>query len=738
MKMRYAIAGTSLWIAMLAPPARAAAPAAPADRLAVQDIFQIELAAEPQISPDGRRVVYVRRFADVMTDSRKSNLWIVNADGAGHRPLTTGGFSDTSPRWSPDGSQIAYISDRDGSAQIHRMFLDTGQTQKVTSLTSEPSGIAWSPDGRWISFAAHVPEAPPRIAAMPEPPEGAEWAEPAKVIDRLIYRYNRAGYLKPGFVHLFVVPAEGGTPRQVTSGPYQHGGLAFEASEAVWTPDGRFLIQSVNRRPDYELEPLDTEVYEFPVAGGPGRALTSRRGPDNSPTVSPDGRQIAYVGFDDRYQGYQVTRLYVMNRDGGNPRLLTAGLDRDVESPRWAPDGRGIYFMSDDRGNTGLYHVALDGRVRQIARNAGTRTSAYSGGADFTVAKTGAYAMTWTRPHVPGDIAVGPAAGGAPRVVTAVNEDLLGHKTLGEVEEIWYDSSLDGRKIHGWIVRPPGFDPGGKYPLILEIHGGPFANYGDRFDLEKQLMAAAGYVVLYVNPRGSTSYGEEFGNLIHHRYPGDDFHDLNAGVDAAVARGSIDPGRLYVTGGSGGGVLTCWMIGRTDRFRAAVTVYPVINWYSFNLTTDIGAFVTRYWFPGFPWDHVEHYEKRSLLSVVKNVKTPTMVLTGEEDYRTPMSESEQYYQALKLLGVETVLVRVPGEPHGIQARPSHHVSKVQHILGWFDRHRGAPGAGGGPRAARAAGGGAAPGLAGPTRSSYSRRINFEEPACAARTGPNSE
>jgi len=258
---------------------------------------------------------------------------------------------------------------------------------------------------------------------------------------------------------------------------------------------------------------------------------------------------------------------------------------------------------------------------------------------------------------------------------------------LGEVEEIWYDSSLDKRKIHGWIVKPPGFNPSKKYPLILEIHGGPFANYGDRFDFEKQIMAAQGYVVLYTNPRGSTGYGQEFGNLIHHKYPGDDFYDLNSGVDAVIAKGYVDTDNLFVTGGSGGGVLTCWMIGRTDRFRAAVTVYPVINWYSFNLTSDIGAFTTKYWFPGFPWDYLEHYEKRSLLSVVKNVKTPTMVMTGEEDYRTPISESEQYYQALKMLKVDAVLVRVPEEPHGISRRPSHHMAKILNIIAWFDQHK---------------------------------------------------
>jgi acylaminoacyl-peptidase len=358
-----------------------------------------------------------------------------------------------------------------------------------------------------------------------------------------------------------------------------------------------------------------------------------------------------------------------------------------VANPRWTAQAAGIVFTSDDQGDTGLYATGLDGEIRKVAGNGGSTLSAYGAGLDFTLSKTGLAAFTRRTAQAPGDIAVAGLDGrSGPGVLTAVNADLLAAKKLGAVEEIWYESEKDRRKIHGWIIKPPEFDAGRKYPLVLEIHGGPFANYGGRFDIEKQLMAARGYVVLYTNPRGSTSYGEEFGNLIHHAYPGDDFYDLNAGVDAVIAKGYIDPQRVYVTGGSGGGVLTCWMIGRTTRFRAAVTVYPVINWYSFTLTADIGNFTSKYWFPGLPWDHVEHYEKRSLLSVVKNVKTPTMVLTGEADYRTPMSESEQYFQALQLLGVKSVLVRVPDEPHGISQRPSHHVSKILHIIGWFEKH----------------------------------------------------
>ena len=664
-----------------------AAALAQSQRLTVNDVFNLELATDPQISPDGKQVVYVRQFADIMADKRCSNLWIINFDGSENRPLTTGNFNDTNPRWSPDGKQIIYVSNRDGSAQIYRRWMDSGQTAKLTNLTQAPVGLAWSPDGKWLSFTMHVPEAPAAIIKMPAPPEGAKWAEPAKVIDKLVYRFNGAGYLKPGYIHLFVLPSEGGTPRQLSTGKFQHGGLAFRASDAVWTPDSKALVMSANRNADWERDPINTEIYEFAVADGTVKALTARKGPDGAPEVSPDGKFIAYTGFDDRLHAYEVTKLYVMNRDGSNARLITGGFDRDIGNLSWAADGSGIYFTTADQGNTGLYFTSLDGKVKQLARNLGSGFNAGGGAPSFTIAANGAFATTYCRPDQPGDVATGWLNKGELKVLTSVNADVFAGKTLGAVEELWYESSKDKRKIHGWVIKPPNFDATKKYPLILEIHGGPHANYGDRFDLEKQMMAASGYVVLYTNPRGSTSYGKEFGNLIDKAYPGDDFFDLNSGVDAVVAKGYVDAEQLYVTGGSGGGVLTCWMIGRSPRFRAAVTVYPVINWYSFVLTSDIGNWTVNHWFPGFPWDNVEHYEKRNLLSVVKNVKTPTMVLTGEADYRTPMSDSEQYYQALKLLGVESVLVRMPDEPHGITVRPSHHISKMLHIIGWFDQHR---------------------------------------------------
>jgi len=660
-------------------------------RFTESGFFDLEFAVAPEISPDGNKIIYVRQARDIMADRRYSNLWMINFDGTDPRPLTTGRNNYGSCLWSPDGRRIIFISDRDGSSQIYQRWMDTGQTVQLTNLQFPPLGVSWSPDGKYISFTSFVPGPPLAIGKPLAAPPGAKWADPPLVIDKAVYRFDGVGYYKPGYWHIFVIPAEGGTPRQISSGNFHHGGLGFSGAQPVWTPDGKYLLISANRKEDYEYEPAGTEIYEFSVADGTCRALTNRKGPDADPVISRDGKFVAYLGFDDRYQGYQVSQLYVVNRDGSQPRLLSGKLDRDVAQLNWASDGSGVYFLYDDQGNTKLGFSSMDGSLKQLTGNIGGLGTAYGRFARYySVSNNGRFAFTYTRPDVPGEIAVMSLDNRTVKVITAVNEDILARTTLGQVEEIWYTSSLDKRKIQGWIIKPPDFNPAKKYPLILEIHGGPFANYGDRFDVEKQIMAAHDYVVLYTNPRGSTSYGQEFGNLIHQAYPGDDFYDLNSGVDAVMAKGYIDPENLFVTGGSGGGVLTCWMIGRTERFRAAVSQFPVVNWYSFSLTADMYTEAAKYWFPGFPWDYAEHYLKRSPISLVKNVKTPTVIMTGEQDLRTPMSESEQYYQALKLLKVESVLVRVPGESHGIGRYLSHSLAKTMTIINWFDQHKKKP------------------------------------------------
>jgi len=653
------------------------------DLFTPEDIFELERTVDPQISPNGSRIVYVRTGSDVMTDRARTSLWIINADGSGHRPITTGTASYSQPRWSPDGDRLSYVSSSDGRSQVFVRWMDTGQEAQLTNLTRNPGGLSWSPDGQWIAFSMFVAEDEGTLAAaMPSPPEGADWGPAITVIDALNYRADGAGYTDEGFTHLFVLPADGGTPRQITSGPFNHGGAP------QWTADGTALVFSANRHVDgARLQPMNSEVFRIGLSDGTLTQLTDRYGPDGNPQVSPDGHLIAYTGFDDEHQGYQVAQLSVMNADGSGSRVLTSGLDRGVQGARWAADGSGLYFQYDDEGNTKLAYVSLDGDVEVITGDVGGLSLGRPyGGGQFTRADNGRLAFTLGRPEHPADLAVVSRGGNAQRL-TSLNEDLLGHKTLGAVEEIWWESSYDGRPVQGWIVTPPGFDSSQQYPLLLEIHGGPFANYGDRFAAEIQLYAAAGYVVLYTNPRGSTSYGAEFGNLIHHNYPGQDYDDLMSGVDAVIAQGYVDEDNLFVTGGSGGGVLSAWIVGNTDRFRAAAVQKPVINWYSFVLNADGPAFFYKYWFPGPPWEHEAHYMARSPISKVGNVTTPTMLITGEVDYRTPMSETEQFYGALKIQGVDATMVRIPDSGHGIAARPSNLIAKVQYILGWFDEYK---------------------------------------------------
>ncbi len=669
-------------------PADAEAPAK--DRLQLMDVFKIEYASDPQVSPDGKQVVYVRNFMDVMKDKPRSHLWVINVDGSEHRPVTGGDANESSPRWSPDGKRLLYVSDVGGSAQLHCRWMDKGETAQLTRLASPPARPAWSPDGKAIAFATFVEEPEKPFVELPAKPEGAEWAKPPRVIRKLTYRFDGKGYLKNGHYHLFVLPAEGGTPRQLTHGPYDHLHTFFGGPSQApsWAPDGKAILLSANRHADAEHDVLNTEVYEVSVADGTVKALTDRKGPDDNPVLSPDGKRIAYSGFDDKGVAYQAMRLSVMNRDGTGRRVLDEKLDREAQDPVWSKDSSGLYFQYTDRGNHKIGFLNLQGEVQTLAENVGgTEISRPYASGSFSVGGDGVLAFTLTSPTHPADVAVRTRQDAKPRRLTALNDGWLRDKTLSSVEEIRYESSHDMRKIQGWIVKPPHFDPKKKYPLILEIHGGPQAEYGPYFTAEIQLYAAAGYVVLYTNPRGSTGYGEAFTQLINGNYPGNDYDDLMSGVDEVLKRGYVDAANLFVTGGSGGGILTAWTVGKTQRFRAAVAAKPVVNWYSATLTSDLSPFVVGHWFARPPWASPEDYLKLSPLSLVGNVTTPTMLLTGGEDHRCPMSESEQFYAALKLRKVETALVRIPDASHAIVDRPSRLMAKVAHILKWFEIHR---------------------------------------------------
>lgn len=664
----------------LGAPASAAPADAPDPTFTGRDLFDLSAAADPQISPDGRTVAYVRRSADIMTDKVRSSIWLINVATGEQRPLAAGTGDHSSPRWSPDGRRLAYVSSAEGGApQLFVRWMDSGQTVRVTGLPDSPQDLAWSPDGRRIAYLMNVPDEGMKLGRAPDKPEGANWAKPLQIIDKVTYRADGAGYLKPGFDKIFMVDADGGAPRQLTFGAYFDG-------PPEWTSDGRSIIFSALRNPDWELAGRESEIYRLDVASGALTALTNRKGPDGGPEVSPDGRSIAFIGFDDTPKAFEQSHIYVMPANGGSARRIAPGLDRDINQIEWSPDGRSVIVAYEEAGSVTIARVGLDGSVRPITHDAASFSydRPYAGGG-FSVAKNGAVAYTVSPVDRPADVAV--STGGATRKLTRLNDLNLSGKRLANLRTLDVRAP-DGGVVPSWLLLPPTYQPGQRVPLILEIHGGPYSAYGPHFSTDYQLYAASGYAVLYTNPRGSTGYGQAFADGIDKTYPDSDFGDLMAAVDAAVASGVADPNNLFVTGGSGGGILTAWIVGKTDRFKAAAAQKPVINWTSMALTSDGTPFFGRYWMGSQPWENYQSYWSRSPLSLIASVKTPTLVVVGSEDYRTPVSEAEQFYAALKLKGVPTAFVKVPDASHGgIAARPSQSAAKAAAIIAWFDRYR---------------------------------------------------
>jgi len=680
-------------------------PAAAAKRpITEQDLFRFVWIADPQMAPDGSRVAFVRVHVNDKKTGYESEIWVVSTRG--EPPLRlTGGPRDAQPRWSPDGGRLVFMRsvDKEGQPQPPQLYvlpMGGGEAWPLTSLPEGAVAPAWSPDGRSVAFLGQATD--DDIAKADKKKEGgpddAEHESDVRIVTLATYREDNAGYAdakRHSHIWSIAVPKDAGekaTPRRITTGPYDEG-------PPTWSRDGSQILFNADRslEPYYELP--TSALYAAPASGGELTRLVAMDGVVGSFRLSPDGRRAAFIGAVTRpARSYDQSQLFVSDvAPGSRPRAVAPALDRDIgpdiigdqhaprggaESPPfWTADGRSIVVAVSDHGTCNLRRFDVQSGQSQMVTRGNQEVSSWTATPDG--ARIVALVST---PTGLGDLFL-VAGDGKLNRLTDVNQDLFSGLDLSEPEVIRY-SSFDGRTIEAWVQKPPGFDPHRKYPLILDIHGGPHAAYGYNFFHEFQVMAARGYVVLYPNPRGSTTYGQEFGNIIQYRYPGDDAKDLLAGVDELIRRGYVDEHRLGVTGGSGGGVLTNWLIGHTGRFAAAVSQRSIADWSAWWYTADFTLFNPT-WFRGAPWEQADDFRARSPLSYVTEIRTPLMLIEGEADYRTPPATGgEEMFRALKYLHRPVVMVRFPGESHELSRSggPWHRVERLQHILNWFDIH----------------------------------------------------
>ena len=656
------------------------------------DLFAFRWVASPQISPDGRQSAYVLVTVNGKHDGYETSLWVVGTDGASAPRRLTAGPRDGAPRWSPDGSTLAFLRNKEGRPQLYLLPLGGGEAQHLTDLPKGASAATWSPDGKTIAFTS---------TTTPEDLAKKDTTEKPKSDVRIItlaeFRADDEGYFDPAeHSHIWTVPAgmpgdEPAKARQVTTG-------AFDENAPQWSRDGARIYFGSDRVPESYYYPPDNNVYSVPAAGGALDTVVDINGPAFGFALGSDGKSVALRGWINprAARSYNQADLFVW-RDG-RATNLTADYDFDMGSdvigdqapPRgggasptiWTADGKAVILATTEHGRSNLVRFDAQSGAREPLTTGDHAILAYTATPDAR-----RLVLTMGDPtHLADLYALDPQTKRVTQL-THVNDSLFAKLQLVTPEDFWY-SSFDGRKIETWIMKPVGFTPGKKYPLILNIHGGPHTAYGYIFFHEMQLMAARGYVVVYPNPRGSTTYGQEFGNIIQYKYPGDDYKDLMVAVDSVIRRGYVDSAKLGVTGGSGGGLLTDWTVGHTHRFAAAVSQRDVADWLGFWYTADFTLFQPS-WFRSTPFRDPQEFLARSPVRYADSVTTPLMFILGEEDLRAPPNQGgEAMFRALKYLHKTTVQVRFPGESHELSrsGKPKHRVERLQHILNWFDKY----------------------------------------------------
>lgn len=676
--MKHALLAAALLASGLTSGAFAATPFEPAD------IWRISMTDNVAVSPDGAHVLFTRMQFDIQTDRRTSEWWLarVSKNSLDRRLLIPAQAGASGAVWAPDGKRIAYVAPWLGKPQLWVMDIAEGIGRPVTSGSVAPRALAWSPDGSRIAFTARVETRAPTVPGMPEKPSGATWAPDPRIITEWQYRTNDGGYIKAGADHLFVVPSTGGAPTQLTRGD----GDQIEGG-AEWAPDGQFLVYAAAVRPGNERLAGESDLYRIAAGGGTPERLTAIDGSERRAQISPDGRTLAWLGCPKTTKFYCQPSLWVRPLAGGEPVNLTATLDRPVGDFSWSRDGTSLMVAYGDAGLVRVATISARGGPARIVVPAigGTRLYLPSSGGAWDEGG-GVHAFTTVEADRPAALGVMKAG----KLIGKIdfNEAWRAGKQIGAMERLTWKAP-DGLTIEGWLQYPPNFDPAKKYPLALEIHGGPNGDYGPYFSITHQLYAAAGYVVLWSNPRGSTGYGEKFANGITPEYggeyPGPDHDDLMAGMDEVLKRPWADARNQFIGGGSGGGVLTTHAIGKTDRFNAAAALRPVTDWSIQALTSDISAVTLSNWVVGNPWDNRDLYWRRSTFSLIGNVKTPTILITGETDYRTPIAQTEAYYQALQVRGVPAMMVRLPEANHSM-GRPSQWLQSNLAVIDWYNRY----------------------------------------------------